>query len=81
MFLCFASVPRTVDVHWYRILTFWYRDNTTKLKRHLKAFHNDIEVSQDINITLLSILESSCQLMRLWFMCLILTLATGAENY
>ncbi len=35
MFLCFALVPklvpRTVDFHWYwyRILKFWYRDNTT----------------------------------------------------
>ncbi len=84
---CFALVPRTVDFHWYRyrILTFWYRDNTTgknttNLKRHLKAFHNEIEVSQDINVMLLSILESSCQLTRLWLMCLILTLATGAEN-
>ncbi len=30
MFLCFALVPRTVDFHWYRyrILKFWYRDNT-----------------------------------------------------
>ncbi len=64
MFLCFALVPRTIDFHWYRILKFWYRDNstgknTTNLKRHLKAFHNEIEVSQDINVTLLSILESS----------------------
>ena len=25
--------------------------NTTNLKRHLKAFHNEIEVSRDINIT------------------------------
>ena len=32
--------------------------NTTNLKRHLKPFHNEIEVSQDINVTLLSILES-----------------------
>ncbi len=35
IFLCFALVPklvpRTVDFHWYwyRILKFWYRDNTT----------------------------------------------------
>ncbi len=34
IFLCFALVPklvpRTVDFHWYwyRILKFWYRDNT-----------------------------------------------------
>ncbi len=34
MFLCFALVPklvpRTMDFHWYwyRILKFWYRDNT-----------------------------------------------------
>ncbi len=40
MFLCFALVPklvpRTVDFHWYRyrILKFWYRDNTTS-SRHL----------------------------------------------
>ncbi len=66
MFLCFALVPRIVDFYWYQyqivvlksVLTFWYRDNTTgkknttNLKRHLKAFHNDIEVSQDINVTL-----------------------------
>ncbi len=37
MFLCFALVPklvpRTVDFHWYRyrILKFWYRDNTSAL--------------------------------------------------
>ena len=31
--------------------------NTTNLKRHSKAFHNEIEVSQDINVTLLSILK------------------------
>lgn len=49
--------------------------NTTNLKRHLKAFHNETEASQDINLTLLSILESSYQLMRLWLMCLILTSA------
>ncbi len=58
--------------------------NTTNLKRHLKAFHNEIEVSRYINITLLSILECSCQLMRLWLLCLILrslnVSATGAEN-
>lgn len=36
--------------------------NTTNLKRHLKAFHNDIiEVSQDIIVTFVYILESSCQ--------------------
>ncbi len=35
IFLCFALVPklvpRTVDFHWYwyRILKFWYRDNTS----------------------------------------------------
>ncbi len=30
IFLCFALVPSTVDFHWYwyRILKFWYRDNT-----------------------------------------------------
>ncbi len=38
IFLCFALVPklvpRTVDFHWYwyRILTFWYRDNPTIYK-------------------------------------------------
>ncbi len=37
MFLCFALVPklvqRTVNFHWYwyRILKFWYRDNTIPL--------------------------------------------------
>ncbi len=37
IFLCFALVPklvpRTVDFHWYwyRILKFWYRDNTMLL--------------------------------------------------
>ncbi len=32
IFLCFALVPRTVDFHWYwyRILKFWYRDNTSE---------------------------------------------------
>ncbi len=35
IFLCFALVPklvpRTVDFqwYWYRILKFWYRDNTS----------------------------------------------------
>ena len=36
--------------------------NTTNLKRHLKAFHNEIEVSQDIIVTFVYVLESSCQM-------------------
>ncbi len=40
-----------------------------------------MEVSQDINVMLRSILESSCQLMRLWLMCLILTLALNVSHW
>ncbi len=41
MCLCFALVPRTVDFHWYwyRILKFWYRDNTSYIDKHLKVLH------------------------------------------
>ncbi len=56
IFLCFALVPklvpRTVDFHWYwyRILKFWYRDNTTT---HIYHKANPSVVS----IALLTLLE------------------------
>ncbi len=47
IFLCFALVPklvpRTVDFHWYwyRILKFWYRDNTIQYHGIVKPCHTN----------------------------------------